>query len=458
MKFPFISKNKTLSEYQKHRKTKLNSSFCFAPFNTLEFHISGQVRVCCANRYKIVGNYPNQSIQEIWENISIIEFRKRLINNDLSDGCHGCDKMLKLKNYANLTSLDYDIFQTNRKAVLKNIKFELSNECNLECEMCWGELSSSIRKNIEKLPKINNIYNENFIPQLKPFWKNIEKATFLGGEPFLIKTYYTIWEEINKYNSKIKILIVTNGTIINENIKQLISKGNFYFAVSIDSFQKETYEKIRKNAIFEKTMLNFEYLYQYSKGKKHWITINVCPMQQNWKEIPAMINEMNKRDINVFFNPVDFPSSHSLRGLPSQKIIEIYNYFKSATIVPYINDASIQNSKMFLGLILQTKLMFEEIKQYEDSEIHKIKTKLEAENFLLQFFKNNIATFHCSKTTIDENIIKIKEAFSILKNESSVKGVKSILRLPNYLLISEIIYTTSEKLAVRLQQSFKNGN
>ena len=49
------------------------------------------------------------------------------------------------------------------------------------------------------------------------------------------------------------------------------------------------------------------------------------------------LNEMNKRDINVFFNPVDFPSSHSLRGLPSQKIIEIYNYFKSATIVPYIN-------------------------------------------------------------------------------------------------------------------------
>ncbi len=457
MKFLFPkNKNNIYNEYNRLRNKKKSYSFCFAPYNTLEFHISGQVRVCCGNRYKIVGNYPEQSVKAIWEGKTIKDFRSKLQNYDLSDGCQGCYKMLKNKNFTNLFSLDYDIFQTNQNAILKNVKFELSNNCNLECEMCWGELSSLIRKNTEKLPPIESPYNEYFIQELKPFWKNIEKATFLGGEPFLINIYYTLWQEILKNNPLINILIVTNGTILNENIKQLLSKGIFYFAVSIDSFQKETYEKIRKNAVFEETMSNFEYFYQYAKKHNRWITINVCPMQQNWEEIPAMVNEMNKRDINIFFNPVDFPSSHSIRGLNSEQILNVYNYFENAKIIKSDNEVSLQNVKMFNALIKQTKIVYNEIKEYEKSEVHKITKKIESEKYLTEYFTEKAVCFATSKQLIDENILKIKNAINRLNEWDAVNGVKAILRIPDYLLVSEIVYTTAEKLAIRLQQSFKN--
>ncbi len=448
-------RNKMFYEYNRIRPSKSNKSFCYAPFNTLEFHISGQVRVCCGNRYKIVGIYPNQSISEIFNGQNIQNFRNRLIKYDLSEGCQLCHKMLKDRNYPYLFALDHDVFQTSAKqAVLKNIKFELSNVCNLECEMCWGELSSSIRENIEDLPEIQSPYGDEFIQQLKPFWKNIEKATFLGGEPFLINLYI-IWEEIISINSKINILVVTNGTVLNSKIKELITRGKFYFALSIDSFQKETYEKIRKNAVFEQIMSNFEYFYEYSKQNNRWITVNICPMQQNWKEIPDMLNILNERQINVFFNIVDYPSSHSLRGLESEQILEIYNYFKNAKIIKQNNEVGLQNEKMFNALIKLTKVMYEEVKNYETSEIYNIQSKTEAENYLIKLFIEKAVCFSISKAKIDENIKKIKKALSLLNEWDAVNGVKSILKVPDYLFVSEIVNITTEKLAVRLTQSFK---
>ncbi|MGQ9848050.1 MAG: radical SAM protein, partial [Bacteroidales bacterium] len=223
-------------------------------------------------------------------------------------------------------------------------------------ERVISQYFQAVRKNVEKLPQIQSPYGDDFVEQLKPFWKNIEKATFLGGEPFLIKLYYKIWDEIIENNPEINILIVSNGTILNDKIKELLTKGKFYFALSIDSFKKDTYEKIRRNAIFEKTMSNFEYFYQYSKENNRWITVNIYPMQQNWKEIPDMISFLNKREVNAFFNMVDFPSSHSLRGLDSEQILQVYNYFNTAKIANLDNEVSLQNDKMFKALILQTKI------------------------------------------------------------------------------------------------------
>jgi sulfatase maturation enzyme AslB (radical SAM superfamily) len=451
-----FKRNKIFKEYNRIRLSKNKMAFCYAPFNTLEFHVSGQVRVCCGNRYKIVGNYPNQTIHEIFNGENIQNFRKRLMKYDLSEGCQMCYKMLVNKDYTNLIAKDYELFQTSKKAVLKNIKFELSNECNLECEMCWGELSSSIRENIEKLPKIQSPYGEDFIEQLKPFWKDIEKATFLGGEPFLIKLYYKIWDEIIQNNPDINILVVSNGTILNDKIKQLLDKGKFYFALSIDSFQKETYEKIRRNAVFEKTMSNFEYFYQYSKGNNRWITVNICPMKQNWKEIPEMVNTLTERGVNVFFNMVDFPISHSLRGLKAEQILEVYNYFNTAKITTFDNEVGLQNEQIFKALIKQIKIMYEEIKEYEKSEINYITSKTEAEKYLTGYFTEKAVCFATSKQLTDESAQKIKDSISQLNESEAINGVKAILRIPDYLLVSEIVYTTAEKLAVRLKQSFKN--
>ena len=98
--------------------------------------------------------------------------------------------------------------------------------------MCTDFYSSSIaKKDILFKERKDDIYDQNFINQLKTFLPNIKKTIFKGGEPFLIKPYYKIWEAIIETNPSIEIRIITNCTIFNDNIKSLLEKADFYLNI-----------------------------------------------------------------------------------------------------------------------------------------------------------------------------------------------------------------------------------
>src|SRR6185295_19977224 len=101
-------------------------------------------------------------------------------------------------NFAGLRARSFDDLSEDRYALAdgvpfaypKLMEFEISNVCNLECTMCTGFFSSSIRHNREHLPPIKTPYDDAFVRQLEPFVPHLKAARFLGGEPFLIRTYY----------------------------------------------------------------------------------------------------------------------------------------------------------------------------------------------------------------------------------------------------------------------------
>jgi len=447
---------KKIIKYWKYNKRrKFSQSFCYAPYNTLRFSATGQVQICCRNRYRTVGTIPELSIDEIWNGKELMNFRDNLKNYRLFDGCQFCEQMLATKNFTFLKSLDYDYFQENKSdKVIRKVEFELSNNCNLECAMCSGELSSSIRRNKEHLSPIQDFYNDDFIKQLRPLWQNIRRVTFAGGEPFLISLYYKIWDEIQRFNPSIENIIVTNGTILNDKIKALLERGNYYFAVSIDSFRKETYEQIRKNAVYEEVMANFEYFYEYSKKKKRWITINVCPLIYNWEEIPEMISLMNKRNISVYFNQVDFPLSLSLRSFSSEKLTEIYNHYSSYHFEPFDSSLAKQNIKNFNAFIKHVKYLISEISLLENLNLEKIKTRNDAVDVLIKYFKNKASNFYDYQSIVESSIIKIKKAIEqINDDEMVIRSVKLFCKEPDYIFVSEIVYTTVEKFVKKLQQT-----
>ncbi len=448
-----FKKFKTYWKYNRSRK--FTKSFCYAPFNTLRFSATGQVQICCRNRYRTVGIIPELTIDEIWNGIEIESFRDNLKNYRLYDGCQFCEQMLNNHNFTFLKSLDYDYFQEKEEdKKIRKIEFEISNICNLECIMCSGELSSCIRKNKEQLPPIPSYYHDDFVYQLRPLWKDIKRATFAGGEPFLISLYYKIWDEIQHLNPSIENIIVTNGTILNEKIKALLERGNYYFAISIDSFKKEIYEKIRQRAVYEEVMKNFEYFYDYSMKKKRWITINVCPLIYNWQEIPEMINKMNKRNINVYFNQVDFPLNLSLRSFSSEKLAEIYHFYHSYRFESFDTSVAKQNLKQFEAFIKHIKYLISEIKTLENLNLDKIKTRSEAVELLIKHFKNKVSNFYNYQSIVYSSIIKIKHATEkIDDDEIFIRGVKNFCKEPDYIFVSEIVYTTEEKFVNKLRQT-----
>ena len=106
------------------------------------------------------------------------------------------------------------------------MEFELSNECNLECQMCNGNVSSSIRKRKDKLPPLPNPYDDAFVQQLEPYLPHLKEAKFYGGEPFLIPVYFQIWDKLAEVNPGCTIFLITNGTHWNNKIKSLVEKLN----------------------------------------------------------------------------------------------------------------------------------------------------------------------------------------------------------------------------------------
>lgn len=363
-----ILSKETLSAYNESRNCANKKIVCHAPFVNLNFAQSGEVRACCYNNKHILGKWPEQSLKDIWFGSQIKALQQFILKDDLGGGCIECGKMLDFGNHQGVKARFYDNHASypivekvnNLKHKLlggtdmpKVMEFELTNECNLECVMCTGYFSSSIRKNREKLPPIISPYNDDFVNELDAFIPYLTDAKFLGGEPFMMEIYLKIWERILKIKPSIRIHITTNGTFLNNRIKDLLEGLNAGIIISIDSVEKDTYKKIRVNGNLEKVMENLVYFMDYTKRKKTFISIAACPMTNNWRELPQLLDFCIERNITLYFNVVFYPFELSLKRLSSEKLTEIISFLEQKKL-PAVS----RNQRSPLNLSIRAYLGF----------------------------------------------------------------------------------------------------
>jgi len=317
-----------IDRYNHSRFSTDKAVVCHAPFVNLNFEQNGNVRACCYNSKQILGTWPLQKIKDMWNGKPAGELRQHIIQNNLGGGCKECGNMLVSENFQGVRARYYDEFAkgdllskaqkwmdkvSGAQQYPKVMEFELSNQCNLECVMCNGYFSSSIRKNREHLPAINSVYDDRFVDELEEFIPHLTDAKFLGGEPFMIDIYLKIWERILKINPGIRIHITTNATFLNQRIKDLLEGLHAGIILSVDSVNPDTYRKIRVNGNFEKVMENLEYFRDYTARKKTFISIAACPITYNWHEMPQLLSFCIEKNIALYFNAVFSPSELSLR-------------------------------------------------------------------------------------------------------------------------------------------------
>ncbi len=330
-----------VQKYNEHRLMQDKNLVCHAPFVSMNFEQTGKVTACCYNRTHVVGTYPANTVDEIWNSDKIAELRLALENLDFSKGCQKCEESLLSRNYFSPLMKNYDKLNKNGWEAARSgpriFEFELSNLCNLECIMCNGSFSSSIRKNREKLPPLKFPWDDRFVEQLRPYWKNIEWAKFLGGEPFLNPLYFKIWDQIAEENPDVKVVITTNGTIMNSKVMSVLNRVKPMLVLSIDSFQKETYEAIRTKASYEETMKNLTIFINYAKAFRRTVDVVVCPMINNWRDLPEIFDWGIRNTIQVSFNTVHFPESLALQKAPKKKLAEVAKFLNSVDM-PKIED------------------------------------------------------------------------------------------------------------------------
>jgi MoaA/NifB/PqqE/SkfB family radical SAM enzyme len=325
---------------------------CKAPFRSIFFDFHGNAYPCCENKTYSYGKYPNQSIHEIWFGEKINKFRLLIKKRNLDHGCVSCKPALTPGNGQITKSTYYECVPGTEKYPSR-IEFQLSNQCNLECFMCDSYSSSVIRGKIG-LKQYHNPYDDSFVEQLEEFIPFLKQTHFVGGEPFMIPVFFKIWEKIISLNPQCEIIVQTNATVFNENIKSLLERGRFSFNISIDSLKKDMYERIRKNARFEDTMAHIYYFIDYCRRKKTDLKLTACPMQQNWTEIPDLIRFSNKNDIKIHFHTVLFPARVSFFGCTREELNNIYIKLSEVKINSQTITAQ-YNLKSFNHLLYQLK-------------------------------------------------------------------------------------------------------
>ena len=315
-----IDKN-IFKEYNAFRQEGALPLFCYVPFNSLTFSFQGKVYACTYNREILLGCYPLNSLEEIWSGEEAEKLRGHMRHNDLEYGCQHCKYFFDKKKFSNLKPFVFDKYaDIDRMSYPRVMEFELSNECNLECQMCSGEVSSSIRKNRDKLPAINMPYDEKFIGQLEPFIPHLKEAKFFGGEPFLISIYFDIWERMLEINPGIQFFVITNGTHWNNKIKSLLERGHFDIAISIDALDKEKLQQIRRNANYEKLIENIHRFNEYALRNGRRISLSFTLQKDNWQEFPRMIAFCNELKAIIYVSYLEWPIRYAISDLTASEL------------------------------------------------------------------------------------------------------------------------------------------
>jgi MoaA/NifB/PqqE/SkfB family radical SAM enzyme len=300
-------------------------SLCYAPYTNVFFDMEGRVRVCCWNWQHVLGNVQTDSFDAMWAGAQAQILRRALEADDFGPGCDFCRKQTEDGWTARAAMLNFDGFTVPAADPLwpQRMEFSISNACNLECVMCNGTFSSAIRAHREKLPPAKTVYSAEFIESLRKYLPHLVRAKFLGGEPFLITEYHTIWQMMVEVAPHVSCHITTNGTQYNRRVEQFMEKLNFGFAVSLDGATKETVEKIRVKANFDEQMAILKKLRAYTLERHTDLSLTFCFMRQNWHEFGEFCRFADSWGCNVGINTVNNPPQYSVNNLPLEELRHI---------------------------------------------------------------------------------------------------------------------------------------
>ena len=299
-------------------------TICKAPVNNMYFTVHGTVAPCWLTVGAIDRWSPERSITDIWRGEHYERIRNDIANNSFVGKCADCKR--DVDNGVWPLAKAYEGFSVKEYPSL--MELELSNQCNLECIMCSGTLSSGIRKNRDKLPPLPQIYTDEFRQQLREYIPHLEELRFNGGEPFAQKIVLDICEDVAELNPGLKVNIATNGTVYNKRVQKILDMCNIHINISIDSLIPERYSQIRINGDLDVLYKYFEIFNKYCKDGNRDLSIMVNPMRQNWDEMVEFARWTDKRGVKLWYNTIRYPEHCAIWNLPTNKLKEVYAVLK----------------------------------------------------------------------------------------------------------------------------------
>lgn len=320
--------------------------YCQAPFKSLRLGPGGRVTVCCHNNKEVVGNYPAQSLHQIWEAAPLKVLRDDFHNNHYPSGCSYCLHEARESRTKIRSAALYDRFEAIAAQPVI-LDFKADNRCNLSCIMCSGLSSTSISHTAVK--EQNPYHTPAFLEEFRRWAPQLREARFSGGEPFLSPFYFEVWKLLSEINPACNIVVQTNGTILNEEIKTLLRNGNFHINVSVDAFDETRYSAIRKGSSLTLIKPHLDWFRDYCCENKRFWGITTCAMQANRDSLGSAVKAWNEYGARGWFSVVWFPPAQALWNLPLPELEKLQTVLKE-TDLPEQTETERYNKEV-LGLL-----------------------------------------------------------------------------------------------------------
>ncbi len=195
------------------------------------------------------------------------------------------------------------------------LRLAVTDRCNLRCQYCMPAHGIDIvdRKELltfKEMYRITRVLSE----------LGVNKVRLTGGEPFVRKDFIKLLKMLSFNDLLDEINITTNGVLIANHIKELEALKVNAINLSIDSLNKDNFEKITRRNVFDEVYQTLEALENSSLNLK----LN-CVIQSgvNTHEIIDFIELTKTKNIAVrFIEEMPF------NGVGQRTTKEVWNYNK----------------------------------------------------------------------------------------------------------------------------------
>lgn len=292
-------------------------SNCAALYNHTNVRGGNRVYPCC--RYK-------QPIQTFDGDIGNIlhsnEYKTLRDNWTINDpNCAKClhEEILGKESLRQRLNQEYNVDEVK----LQYLEVGFDNICDLTCDGCWEEWSSSwwAKKNPNLPPKQGITSTEEFtnIPS------TVNKVVFLGGEPLMTNRHRRFLESFDTLED-LEVEYFTNGMhkLVEEDYILLNECKRVHFTVSIDGVGALN-EQVRHGSVWSrvlKTLQEIHSTFDY--------TIHTTIHKNNWHGLPELA-EFTKKYSNWTTNVLTYPKKLDIINLEQSdkdKLIEIVNTYE----------------------------------------------------------------------------------------------------------------------------------
>ncbi len=299
---------------------------CTAPWTTMNINVDGSVTPCCfwsasGNNGKPLGNLTTQSLREIWNGPAYQKLRQANLDDEPNHPCQSClAKKLFATQKLTVHPLDAGEFQPgtrgagNCEANYREFKagrtmlrswpttlcISSTATCNIYCTFC-NQFPLRLTKSVMSDSALRQV------TQAAPYLCNLG---WLGGETLLDKRFRTFVETLSpEQGAGLVLALGTNGLLVTtEVVEKLLTKfTEVRVTFSIDSFNKDKYERLRAGSNLDKVLKNFTDLQALqASGARVLVDIEAGLMKSTVGELTENLQAvvgLGPRPIFVYLSP-----------------------------------------------------------------------------------------------------------------------------------------------------------